>query len=198
MQRIAIIEPPAGVEGISSTAVRERLFDPDAVASMLHPAVLPLVRELRQADFPEETIAFKEEYAFLANNYPAPVVCEGIDYPSAEAAFQASRVDDIATRKQFALFSPEKVRQKGNMLTPPPGWEDKKDDIMREIVRLKFLQNPELRERLLATGSRCLIDGGKGKKDTYWGVNTITWEGENRLGEILMELRERIKKEMLE
>lgn len=196
-ESIAIIETPAGVEGISSTAIREHLFDPDAVASMLYPAVLPLVRELREADFPEEIIAFKEEYAFLGNNTPAPVVCEGIAYPSAEAAFQASKVDDIATREQFARFSPEKVRQKGNMLTPRPGWEDEKDDIMHEIVQQKFLQNPEFRERLLATGSRRLIDGGKGKKDTYWGVNTITWEGENRLGLILMELREAFRKEML-
>jgi len=194
---IAIVEPPDGIEGISSTAIRAHLFNPDIVADMLHPAVLPLARELREADFPEEIIAFREEYAFLGNNYPAPVVCEGIAYPSAEAAFQASKTDDIATRKQFARFSPEKVRQKGNMLTPRPGWEDEKDDIMHEIVRQKFLQNPELRERLLATGSRRLIDGGKGKKDTYWGVNTITWEGENRLGLILMELREKLKKEML-
>ena len=83
------------------------------------------------------------------------------------------------------------------MLTPRPGWEVEKDDIMREIVQQKFLQNPVLRERRLATGSRRLIDGGKGKKDTYWGVNTITWEGENRLGLILMDLREAFRKEML-
>ena len=40
---IAVVEPPAGVERISSTAVRTHLFDPDAVADMLHPAVLSMV-----------------------------------------------------------------------------------------------------------------------------------------------------------
>ena len=192
---VTILRLPVETEGVSSTAIRAHLFDPDAVAEMLHPAVLPLVRQLREEDFPEEIIAFNEEHAFLGNAFPAPVVFEEIAYPSAEAAFQASKCDDLAMRRQFARFSPEKVRQKGNMVTPRSGWEAEKDDIMREIVRQKFLQNPGLGERLLDTGNRTLIDGGKGKKDTCWGVNTTTWEGENRLGKLLMALREQMRKE---
>ena len=50
-------------------------------------------------------------------------------------------------------------------------------------------------EMMLNTGDVLLINGGKGKKDTYWGVNTVTWEGENRLGILLMELRKQLEKE---
>ena len=195
---IAVVEPPAGVEGISSTAIREHLFDPDAVAAMLHPAVLTLLRKLKPEDFPEEIIEFKGEYAFLGNDYPARVVCENIVYPCAEAAFQASKSDDPAVRKQFAQYASDKAKQKGNQMTPRPGWEEEKGDIMRGIVHEKFLQNADLLDRLLETGNRRLINGGKGKKDTCWGVNTFTWEGENRLGRILMELREAFGKETFE
>ena len=188
-ESIAVIEPPAGIEGISSTAVRRHLFEADAVADMLHPAVLPLLKQLRAEDYPEEIIAFRDEYACFGNDFQAPIVYEGIEYSSAEAAFQASKSDDPAERKRMAKMNPEKVKQRGNQLTPKPGWESMKDEIMAEILQLKFRQNPELRERLLATGDRRLINGGKGKKDIYWGLNTITWEGENRLGELLMNLR---------
>ena len=196
-EAIAIVEPPAGMEGISSTAIRKHLFDPDAVAAMLHPAVLPLLRKLKAEDFPEEVIAFKDEYAFLGNDYPTRVVYENTVYSCAESAFQASKSEDPEVRKPFAQYGYDKARQKGNQMIPHPGWEEEKEDIMRRIVRLKFLQNPSLQGALLGTGDLYLINGSRGKKDTFWGVNTVTWEGENRLGLILMELREEFKKERI-
>lgn len=197
-EAIAVVEPPANIEGVSSTAVREYLFDPGAVADMLHPSVLALLRRLNPSDYPEEIIAFKGEWAFLGNDYPSPVTFEGIGFPSTESAFQASKSDDDAVRRQFAKLGRDKVRRRGNRLTPRPGWEDGKVDIMKTIVRQKFLQNPELIEPLLATGNRRLIHGGDGMNDTFWGVNTVIWEGENQLGRILMALRKELGKEMSE
>lgn len=194
-EAIAVIEPPGGIEGISSTAVREHLFDPDAVAHMLHPAVLPMVRQLKAEDFPGEIIAFKDENEFLGNDYPAPVTYQNIVYPNAETAFQASKTEDPARRAWFAGLGPGKAKQKGSQMKPRPGWEENKDAIMQEIVSQKFRSNPYLMEKLMATGDLRLINGGKGKKDTYWGVNTITWEGENRLGVILMEWRSQWRRE---
>lgn len=189
---IAVIEPPAGIEGISSTAVREHLFDPDAVADMLHPAVLSLVRRLREKDFPVEIIAFKNNYAFLGNDYPALTVYDEIAYPSAEAAFQASKSDDPAERRRFSTLKPDSAKQKGSRIEPWPGWEEARPEIMRAILRAKFSHNPELMTNLMATGDCRLLNGTK--KDKYWGINLITWEGENLLGKLLMELRETVAK----
>ena len=105
------------------------------------------------------------------------------------AAFQASKTDDPALRAWFSSAGAEKARQRGSRLTPRNGWEDEKDGIMREILRQKFLRDPALQKKLLATGSLRLINGSNGKKDNYWSVNTYTWEGGNRLGILLMELR---------
>lgn len=59
---------------------------------------------------------------------------------------------------------------------------------MEEIVRAKFLQNPHLAGKLLATKERQLVEGNTWG-DTYWGVDIRTGQGENHLGRILMQVR---------
>ncbi len=187
MGSLVLITPPVGIEGVSSTKIREHLFDLEAVADMLHPEVIPLLRELKQDDFPEEILQFKDEYAFLSNDYPAEVEYEGIVYPCATSVFLSTKLDDPAEKKVIGRMSPEKAKQKYNVKPGTAEWEEHKTSIMKEIVRLKFHQHPELMESLMATGNRKLICGGK--KDKFWGVNMITWEGENHLGRILMDIR---------
>lgn len=179
--------PVAGLEKVSSTRIREHLFDIDAVADMLHPAVAEILRTLNPEDFPEEIIQFRDEYAFLSNDFPAEVAVDGIVYPCASSAFLASKFENRSERLKISGMNPEKAKQKYAGLPGNPEWESAKMEIMEEIVRLKFRQHPDLAQRLLETGTRRLINGGK--KDPFWGVNLITWQGENRLGEILMKLR---------
>lgn len=189
---IAVVEPPAGIEGISSTAVRAHLFEPDAVADMLHPAVLPLVSALRAEDFPGEVLKFRDEYAFLGGAFPAAFTYDGLVWQCAETAFQASKSDDPAERRRFSRLSADNARQKGGRMTPRPGWEAARPEIMGAILRAQYAQNPDLRARLLATGDLRLINGTN--KDRYWGMNLSTWEGENHLGRLLMALREELSK----
>lgn len=184
---IVMVDPSAGTEGVSSTGIREHLFDIDTVADMLHPSVVPMLMELKKEDYPEEILRFKEEYAFLSNDYPAELTYEGISYPCAASAFLASKCEGPAERKRISKMSMQAVKQKYNATLGKPEWQENQKNVMEEIVRLKFQQHPELGEMLLDTGDRRLINGGK--KDKYWGVNLITWEGENHLGEILMKVR---------
>ncbi|MBR3019661.1 MAG: DUF1768 domain-containing protein [Clostridia bacterium] len=184
---IVMVDPPAEMESVSSTRIREHLFDVDAVKDMLHPAVVPILRELKPEDYPQEILQFREAYAFLSNDFPAEVTYEGIAYACAASAFLASKCDDPAERKSIARMSLEKAKQKYNAVPGSPAWEERQCTVMEEIVRKKFQQHPELIRMLLNTGNLRLINGGK--KDTFWGVNLITWEGENRLGLILMKIR---------
>lgn len=188
---IVCLRSPDGIEQISSTAIREHLFDIDCVSDMLHPAAVKYIKELHKDDFPEEIVAFKDEYSFLNTVYLAKTEYEGLFYPSAESAFQASKLTDNSKRKRFAECSPDKARAKGAAVTPYDGWESSRLSIMEGIQENKFSGDPELRQRLLSTGSRRLIYGNK-KKDAYWGVDPITWEGENNLGEILMRVRSKL------
>jgi len=76
----------------------------------------------------------------------------------------------------------------GNKIELPPDWDAKKTSIMETILRKKF-EIPELREKLISTDGQILIEGNWWK-DTYWGV--CNGVGLNKLGELLMKLRQEI------
>ena len=61
-----------------------------------------------------------------------------------------------------------------------------KIDIMRQVLKSKFTQNPELKAKLIATGDAELIEGNNWN-DRFWGV--CRGVGQNHLGKLLMEVR---------
>ena len=63
---------------------------------------------------------------------------------------------------------------------------------MAYVLHLKFRQHPELGNLLIATGDAELIEGNIWR-DTYWGV--CNGVGKNRLGELLMQLRNELRQE---
>ena len=70
-------------------------------------------------------------------------------------------------------------------------WNNIKTAVMLTLIRQKF-QLPNLRKKLLATNDIYLEEGNTWG-DRIWG--TVNGEGENRLGKILMQVREEIRKE---
>lgn len=89
---------------------------------------------------------------------------------------------------QFINLPSNKSKRLGRQVQLRPDWEDVKAEIMEEIVRAKFLQNPDIAEKLLATGDIPIIEGNTWG-DTCWGVDTRTGKGNNLLGKILMKIR---------
>ena len=133
---------------------------------------------------------FDGEYAFLSNFYERKVEYDGITYGSSEAAFQAQKTLDIEERLQFATLTPMQSKRKGRKVALRPDWEGVKVLTMYEIVLAKFTQNPDLAEKLIATGDEELVEGNYWH-DTFWGV--CDGVGTNFLGKILMDVRENIK-----
>lgn len=70
-------------------------------------------------------------------------------------------------------------------------WAAEKVALMREAVSHKFRADPELRELLLATAPYPLASV---KNDTFWGIG-FNGEGENKLAELLMQLRDTLMAE---
>lgn len=148
---------------------------------------------------------FDGQYEFLSNFYRCNVGYDDILYFHTEGAFQAQKTLDIEVREALAkLEGPGQAKRagKGRPFKSPNGdthivelrsdWEKVKNSIMYEIVRAKFEQNLDIREKLLATGDALLIEGNYWH-DNYWGqcscprcVNTI---GFNQLGKTLMRVR---------
>jgi ribA/ribD-fused uncharacterized protein len=133
---------------------------------------------------------FRDEYAFLSNFYSSEIEHEGIVFPTVEHAFQAAKTMDIERRKIAATPAPGSAKRLGRRVKLRPDWEQIKVGLMRDLLRNKF-SDPDLAARLLATGSAELIEGNNWN-DTFWGV--CRGRGRNMLGQLLMEVREEIRK----
>ncbi len=69
-------------------------------------------------------------------------------------------------------------------------WDQVKDAVMRRAVRAKFAAHADIREILLSTGEAEIVENAPG--DYYWGCGK-DGSGKNRLGEILMEVRDEFR-----
>lgn len=134
---------------------------------------------------------FQGEYRWLSNFWPCPIIYDGMVFNSVEAAYQAAKAESDEVRREFECLSAKEAKKKGQTIEIRPNWNEVKDKTMYEICRNKFDQNPELKEKLLATGETKLIEGNDWG-DTYWGV--CNGEGKNMLGKTLMRLRSEYQK----
>jgi ribA/ribD-fused uncharacterized protein len=71
-------------------------------------------------------------------------------------------------------------------------WERVKDEIMQQAVLQKFKTHADIREILLATGNELIVENSP--IDYYWGCGK-DGSGKNRLGEILMAVREILRQQ---
>lgn len=141
---------------------------------------------------------FKGKYAFLSNYYPSPIqetLSNGIiiEYPTIEHAFQAAKTTDEKIQQIIAACpAPGDAKKIGRHVQLRKDWNQIKTAVMLTYVREKF-KNSDLRQKLLATGNAYLEEGNTWG-DRIWG--TVNGEGENRLGKILMQVREEIKRDI--
>lgn len=137
---------------------------------------------------------FRGKYFFLSNFYPCRIDYEGLVYQNAEAAYQAQKELDFEKRKSYQLLNPYDAKLRGRSANLRPDWEDVKDSIMYEIVLAKFQQNPEFKWLLMDVVDPIVEENTW--NDTYWGV--CRGSGLNKLGEILMVVRNKIIEDSVE
>jgi len=155
------------------------------------------------------------EYGFLSNLYPCRLVYETgggskAVFPSAEHAYQWFKAKDEKTKEwiRMAPYSrlaaiaghglfPYDVNPNWNKYNSGNGLTDTGDEalrykvvIMRNVLLNKFSHNPDLADKLLATGDVNLIEDSK--TDSYWGIGK-KGNGQNMLGKCLMDIRKLIK-----
>lgn len=141
----------------------------------------------------ETTIGgFVGEYRWLSNFFPCKVSWEGLTYASSEAAYQSAKFFPDE-RKIFTQLNAHESKMLAHARTFSPAargiWEHRRERVMREVVWAKFSQNPDLAQRLAATGSR-LLEETNWWGDRFFGV--CGGDGLNVLGDILMETRTRL------
>jgi len=133
-----------------------------------------------------------EPNGFMSNFYPAPFDAWGVEWPTSEHYFQAAKFFETdptwAEAVRVAPTASEAAKRGRNRSHPiDPRWDDgMRVGAMMLALVLKFKAHHDLRGRLLSTGDEMLIEHTA--NDSYWGDGG-DGSGRNRLGLLLMELR---------
>ena len=142
---------------------------------------------------PRSIIKFQGPYRFLSNFFETPIKLGDQTFPSLENAYQAAKTQDPLIREAFVRITASEAKRMGRSIHLRDGWEANKVTFMEVLLERKF-RDPELREKLIATSQKFLIEGNTWH-DNYWGIctcNSCPGTGENMLGNLLMDLRETI------
>jgi N-glycosidase YbiA len=114
-------------------------------------------------------------------------------WPTAEHYFQAQKF--AGTDHEEEVRRSKTAREAANLgrsrkLPLRRDWEGVKDQVMLEGVQAKFTQHEDLKAILLGTGDAKLVEHTE--RDAYWGDGG-DGSGQNRLGQILMQVRDELR-----
>jgi ribA/ribD-fused uncharacterized protein len=137
----------------------------------------------------------------------AAFVVADITYRSTEHWMMAEKArlfnDPELLTQILAAPTPAEAKKLGRQIAGfvPAIWDEHKVAIVRTGNLHKFSQNPALKDFLLATHDRVLVEASP--VDNIWGIGLAAdstdaehperWQGENLLGFALMEVRDQLR-----
>lgn len=135
------------------------------------------------------------EHGCFSNFSRHSVFLKGKRWPTSEHYFQAQKfagTEHEDAVRQCARPSEAASMGRSRKLPLRRDWDSVKDQVMLEVVRAKFTQHEDLKAILLATGDAKLVEHTE--NDSYWGDGG-DGSGKNRLGQILMRVRDELRAE---
>lgn len=130
---------------------------------------------------------------YYSNFFERPIFIYGRMFKTSEHAFQFKKTLNPEWQDKIAnAGNAKESRALGKACPIIKGWDDIKVDIMREVLYAKFTQHQDLRNKLFATGDAIIIEDAWW--DEFWGCGK-NGDGQNMLGKLLMELREKLRRE---
>jgi ribA/ribD-fused uncharacterized protein len=135
------------------------------------------------------------EYGCFSNFSRHSIRLKGKTWPTSEHYFQAQKFSGTKHEEEVRLArTPMLAARMGRDRKRPlrRDWESVKEQVMLEAVRAKFAQHDDLRVILLGTGDAMLVEHTE--NDNYWGDGG-DGSGKNRLGHVLMQVREELKRD---
>ena len=143
----------------------------------------------------DEPVKFYENKYYMFSNFSAFLVTyNGRVWMTSEHAYQAAKFDDpsiidLIYSAPSAYDAKKVARSHTNKVRP--NWKGIKVAVMNAIIREKTAQHSYVRDKLLETGDREIIENSP--EDSFWGTGR-DGTGKNTLGKIWMEVRGEIKK----
>jgi ribA/ribD-fused uncharacterized protein len=134
---------------------------------------------------------------------------EGIVYCCTEQYMMAEKAllfgDTVRREQILAEYDPRIMIRLGKEVENfnQTIWDCEKVRIVTAGNTLKFGQNPDLREKLLATSEKTIVEASP--QDKVWGIGlkpkdaanskSSTWPGQNLLGKVLMTVRTQLQQQ---
>src|SRR5262245_38241408 len=133
------------------------------------------------------------EYGCFSNFSRHAIHLKGKRWPTSEHYFQAQKFAGEPDEEEIRMTAkPSLAASMGRDRKRPlrRDWESVKEQIMLEALRAKFTQHEDLKAILLGTGDAVLVEHTA--NDSYW-ADGGDGSGKNRLGQLLVQLREELK-----
>lgn len=152
----------------------------------------------------ENIYTFYGKKDYLSNFYHSPYVVDNNTFSCSEQGFMYDKAmyfgDTISAQKILELpyDNPADYKKLGRQVTPFDNtkWDSVREEIMKKHVKAKIEQSDviktfvmnDLKDKLIVESS---------PRDRFWGVgvgkekalDTSKWRGKNKLGYIIMEIR---------
>ena len=141
---------------------------------------------LGPVEFGPKSTSFQE----LSNSYKSRFLLDGKEWPTVEHYVQAQKFTSSPEHQEAirAAKDASKAKVLGSSKDFPVrnDWDTYQETVMKKALDAKFGQNVALKDILLSTKNRPIVDIST---DAYWGQGRNK-KGKNRLGLLLMELRD--------
>lgn len=142
----------------------------------------------------DDLILFYEAEYYMFSNFASFAVKYGDRiWMTSEHAYQAAKFEEkdiidlihtsLSAHNSKKIAKEYKDKIKAN-------WDEIKISVMEDIVRAKIATHPYIREKLLGTGDREIIEDSH--QDSFWGRGA-DFKGRNELGKVWMKIRKELQ-----
>jgi len=152
-----------------------------------------------------------KEYGQFSNFFPSEFTVDGVKYNCSEQYFMKKKqelfdpLNIVLANKILSCTNPHDIKKYGRQVKNYINdiWNEKRYEIMKQALRLKFNQNKDLKNKLKQTGNKKLYEASP--YDNIWGtgfnseitLQKIRENKENELGQNLLGLAlEEIRSEL--
>lgn len=137
----------------------------------------------------------KDEYAWMSNFAPYGFRYKGRSYATVEHAFQSVKFEQHAPEyaekiRQASTPAKAKTLGRSRKYRINDNWNEKRVHVMHKLLCAKLGANPELIEKLHATGDEEI--GEANPFDYFWGLGE-SGTGKNVMGKLWVSIREDLR-----
>jgi ribA/ribD-fused uncharacterized protein len=151
---------------------------------------MDMIMETHKLDTETQIFFYEQDFYFLSNFSAFTLKWKGIKFDTSEAAYHWEKFSPSPMIQEMIRLAPSahdalKIAEQFKGIRRKD-WDIVRVHIMKSILKEKVAQHEYVRRKLLATGTRELVEDSW--RDDFWGWGPNR-DGMNMLGKLWMEIR---------